>query len=162
MNYEIAGKKLDEDFACYVCGQPMSPVQLESRIDGEPFYMDRGLLEYHPSYRTVTVEFRCQCGVGCELEIPDRAFSVVNREPQAPEIWEYIIMSVTSVKYGRVKNLGNCETERIEAEVILDGDQDADEALIEARTFVNKKLGLGPTSDEVEAAIRILEEAGEL
>lgn len=76
--------------------------------------------------------------------------------------WEYVIMSIASVKYGRVKNLGDYETERFEAEVILDPGQEAEDAASEAKAFVKKQLGLGPTDVELDAARDLLREAGEL
>lgn len=75
---------------------------------------------------------------------------------------EYIIMSIANVKYGRVKNLGNYETERFEAEVILDPGQTAEDAVSECKAFVKRQLGLGPTDIELEAARDLLREAGEL
>ncbi len=49
-----------------------------------------------------------------------------------------------SVKYGRVSNLGNYETERIEVEVACEAG-DAKAALAEAKTWVNAALGIDDT-----------------
>lgn len=53
-----------------------------------------------------------------------------------------------TVKYGRVSNLGNYETERLEVEVAVDGDHtkaDAINALAQAKAWVNAALGIDET-----------------
>ncbi len=54
-----------------------------------------------------------------------------------------------SVKYGRVSNLGNYETERVEVEVAVDKDADGEydpaAALREAKAWVNSALGIDET-----------------
>ena len=70
-------------------------------------------------------------------------------------------MFVKTITYQRVKNLGNFETERVEASAELeDGDVEED-VLLELRRFVNTQLDLGPTAEDVELAKAVLKEAGE-
>lgn len=94
---------------------------------------------------------------GCEFHYKDEilvCYTVV------PEELEYVIMGLKSVRYGRVHNLGNYETERLEAEFEIDRGQEPEEALRECKKFVQKQLGIGPSDDEIEAAKEILREEG--
>lgn len=164
--YEIGGKNLKEDLTCFLCGKVMDPQEVEMRHE-PAFMLERGCLaHYSPMTRETSVRFRCECGVECSLDIPDLAVYRLEKLCKINDIyefdWEYIIMAVTSVKYGRVKNLGNYETERFEAEVVLSEGQTAEDAVIEAKAFVKKQLGLGPSSEDIEAARQLLAEAGEL
>lgn len=51
-------------------------------------------------------------------------------------------MNITLVRYERVHNLGNYESERIGVEVVVNEGESPDEAVEAARTFVAKSLGL--------------------
>jgi hypothetical protein len=168
MNYEIAGKNLEKDFKCPICDETLLPQEYE--ITNEPFAYStrRGDLFLSESKCSMKVNFRCQCGIEVDLDIPDEAM-VSCRTESLKRIndmyefdWEYLVMSVTSVKYGLVKNLGNYETELFEAEVVLDEHQTPEDAVAECKSFVKKQLGLGPSDEDLEAARQLLREEGEL
>ena len=166
MNIEICGKHTETDFECPVCGATLTPTECEQSFGGDMGFMERGSLmaTYYPSRCEVVVKFVCyECRSEVELSVPDsaRLLTVSEPGPSEPSEWEYVIMALTSVKYGRVKNLGNYETERIEAEAEI-GSGSPEEALTEVKRFVKDQLGLGPSADEVEAAREVLREAGEL
>jgi hypothetical protein len=69
-------------------------------------------------------------------------------------------MHISKVTYQRVKNLGNYETERVEVEVALNEDENADKAFTAAKQYVNGKLDLGPTEQDVRDAYAVLRDAG--
>jgi hypothetical protein len=167
MNYYIGDKHVGRDFPCIMCGKPMKPTEMEYTHDprtymerGEVFYYDHGLC-------TTTIKHYCECGVEQEITIQDRAVAnqpvlTITTDGETCVSQEYVIMAVTSVKYGRVKNLGNYETERLEAEVVLDPGQTPEEGIIEAKRFVKRQLDLGPSDEDLEAARDLLREMGEL
>lgn len=51
-------------------------------------------------------------------------------------------MNITLIRYERVHNLGNYESERIGVEVVVNEDESADDAVQAAKQFVSKSLGL--------------------
>lgn len=68
-------------------------------------------------------------------------------------------MHISKVTYQRVKNLGNYETERVEVEVQLNEGEDANAAFNAAKKYVNGKLNLGPSDQEIRDAYAVLKEA---
>lgn len=67
-------------------------------------------------------------------------------------------MHMTKVKFERVRNLGNYESERVGCEVELEGSAPI-LGLKYAKKFVHKELGIGPTEADINHAKRVLEEA---
>jgi len=164
MNIEICGKHTETDFECPVCGATLTPTECEQSFGGDMGFMERGSLmaTYYPSRCEVVVKFVCyECRSEVELSVPDSARLLTVSEPGPSESseWEDVIMALSSVKYGRVKNLGNYETERLEAESLLEDGVPPEQGLVEVKRFVKNQLGLGPSSDELEAARELLKEA---
>lgn len=164
---DILGKNINEAFTCLICGHTLSPQKIEqptkafSWWDNNCFDDSRDVINYSPQLCETRVDFTCgYCGSRVELSIPDSAQCVVGSKPSEPLEWEYIVMAIHVVKYGRVKNLDNGEVEKVEAEAVISDGQTPGEALADARRFVKDQLGLGPTSDDIDAALKTLEDAG--
>lgn len=60
-------------------------------------------------------------------------------------------MKIASVKYGRVSNLGNYETERVEVEMSCEG-EDPQVVLTAAKSWVNTALGIDDTLTKEQIA----------
>ena len=73
-------------------------------------------------------------------------------------------MKVVKVSYTRLKALKDYENERagVELEVNTDLGETVQDAFLNARRLVNNELGIDPTKNEIEAAKKVLREAGEL
>lgn len=74
-------------------------------------------------------------------------------------------MRVKELSYGRVSNLGNYETERLECTVELEEGDSPKEALNRARKFVHTNLDIEeerPDAEEVREAKKVLRVAGVL
>lgn len=68
-------------------------------------------------------------------------------------------MNVTKVTYGRIKNLGNYQNERLEVEITLNEGESYKQAFKAAEMLVCGSLGLIPNSNENEARYkRILDD----
>ena len=106
-------------------------------------------------------------GCGATVKVTDANAAMLDVTYRYPaennlEIGEYWKMGISTVKYGRVRNLGNYETERTEVEVQLEDGQTPEQGLVEAKRFVNKQLGLGATDKEIDAARNLLVQEGVL
>ena len=160
----INGRKIGDGMKCPVCdGQllaeviTVNPGELDYRT-GRGGLMDA----VQVGFPTIDLDVRC---MGCNASLDIRgsyATLEVRTEPSEPLEWEYVIMAISSVKYGRVKNLGDYQSERMEAEYVLEGGETPEQGLAEVKRFVKAQLGLGPSEDELEAARQLLSEAGEL
>ncbi len=67
-------------------------------------------------------------------------------------------MSITLIKYGITKNLGNYESERIDAEYQVGEGQCAMEAMIELKAFVNSGVVPSPKKEEPKKEEEVKEE----
>lgn len=161
---------------CPLCHGPMQWVQYE--FTHEPVrQMERGLLDtFTPGDSSATLELVCSCGGTMHLQHPllpgvaevqivedgNGSDLILGPKPEPakwPDIYEVYAMRTCEVRFERVKNLGNYESERVGVSVEVDDGDDPVECLHNARRFVNRQLGLGPTDDQVAEARRILEEA---
>lgn len=128
--------------------------------------------DFEPGGSSVILNLVCSCGGTMCLQHPLRSGEVyiengvglfLGPKPAPkpwPDVYEVIAMKMSEVTFERTKNLGNFETERVGVTVKVEND-DPKDCLREARRFVNKQLGFGPTDDEIEKARQILEEADE-
>lgn len=66
-------------------------------------------------------------------------------------------MAIITIHYQRVKSLGNYENERIGAWVNVEEGQTTDDALRQAKAFVEARLGLSDEADEAQKRISRLE-----
>lgn len=57
-------------------------------------------------------------------------------------------MKITGVRYERVANLGNYETERVAVEVLVEDGETPQMALLHAKLFVNAQLGIEELTEE--------------
>ena len=68
-------------------------------------------------------------------------------------------MNIKEIAYGRTKNTGNYQSERVEIRVTVDEDDSYNECLASAKLLVAQALGEGPSASEVEAAKEVLARA---
>lgn len=159
-DYLLNGKNVEDGLECPACGGTLDAHRMEVQHEPEMFSIRGDLRHYVEGPTTMSLHLVCgKCYTKVDIESPCDTLECV--EATEPNQWGYVIMGITSVKYGRVKNLGNYETERFEAEVIVE-DQSPEEAVAECKAFVKKQLGLGPTAEELDEARDLLREAGEL
>lgn len=69
-------------------------------------------------------------------------------------------MKITAIRYERVSNLGQFETERVAAEATVDAGDTPSNVLAELKTFVHNELGIeSMTAEEIAETERKLERA---
>jgi hypothetical protein len=159
--YFLGDKPVDE-LKCSLCGGKLFVQEFSYQQDAQAIF-DRGRLDgYGFGLNTFNLYGHCRC-CNCTVSFKDARTESLDLRFVVPfrnEITEYIVMGISSVKYGRVKNLGNYETERTEVEVVLNDGQTPEDGLIEAKRFVKNQLGLGPSDKDIDAAKQLLSEAG--
>lgn len=66
--------------------------------------------------------------------------------------------TITTVTYSRLKKTAMYENERVEATAKIGAGQTPEEALAEARAFVCRHLGLGPSETDYDKACKTVED----